>query len=255
MCGIVGLHQWPQGSESLPARLKQMCQAIIHRGPDDEGVFVGGRLGLAMRRLSIIDVAGGHQPIQNEDGTVTVVFNGEIYNYEALREDLQRRGHCFSTRTDTEVIVHGYEEYGTGCVQHLNGIFAFALWDAPRQRLCLARDRLGVKPLYYIRSAPGLAFASEIKALLTLPEVSPTLDVQVVAQLFRLGFFPPPRTLFKGIEKLPPGWRLVAENDQVSLTQYWDIEFKKTDRAQSFGECCEELRALLRDAVRDQMVS
>jgi asparagine synthase (glutamine-hydrolysing) len=255
MCGIVGLYQWPEKGRSTPVRLKDMCQTIIHRGPDDEGLFVGDRVGLAMRRLSIIDVAGGRQPIKNEDGTAIVVFNGEIYNYRNLRAALTGAGHRFHTHTDTEVIVHAYEEYGTDCVKCLNGIFVFALWDAKAQRLILARDRMGVKPLYYVQLAGGLAFASEIKALLTLPEISRTLDIESAAHFFRLGFVPAPHTLFHGIRKLPAGWQLVAERGKVSLAQYWDMEFEESETVPSFAECCEQLRGLLQEVITDQMVS
>ena len=239
----------------MAPRLSAMCRTIFHRGPDDEGTFVDGEVGLGMRRLSIIDVAGGHQPIQNEDGSITVVFNGEIYNYQALRNDLQAKGHHFRTRTDTETIVHAYEEYGTDCVQRFNGIFAFALWDAQTQRLFLARDRIGVKPLYYTQRGEGLAFASEIKALLALGEMSRTVDLAAAGQFFRLGFVPPPLTLFRGIRKVPPGWRLIAEHGQIRLEQYWDLEFAARNSVGSFAECCEQLRALLQEAVVDQMVS
>jgi asparagine synthase (glutamine-hydrolysing) len=255
MCGIVGLYQWPQETGAIGPRLSVMGRTIFHRGPDDDGAFVDGEVGLSMRRLSIIDVAGGHQPIQNEDGSITVVFNGEIYNYQALRNDLQAKGHLFRTRTDTETIVHAYEEYGTDCVKRFNGIFAFALWDARAQRLFLARDRIGVKPLYYVQRGEGLAFASEIKALLTVNGVSRTADLTAVAQFFRLGFVPPPLTLFRGIHKVPPGWRLIAENGQIRLEQYWDLEFAERNSVGSFAECCEQLRTLLQEAVVDQMVS
>lgn len=256
MCGIVGLYHWPRNpADPVGSRLSTMCQTIFHRGPDDAGIFVDGEVGLGMRRLSIIDVEGGHQPLQNETGDVTVVFNGEIYNYKTLRRELQQRGHQFRSKTDTEVIVHAYEEYGVDCVQRFNGIFAFALWDAPARRLFLARDRIGVKPLYYAQQQQGLAFASEIKALLSLPELLRSLDLEATAQFFRLGFVPPPCTLFQGIRKLPPGWRLIAENGRIRSEQYWDLEFTETDPSLDFDECREELRALLREIVTDQMVS
>jgi asparagine synthase (glutamine-hydrolysing) len=232
-----------------------MCWAIVHRGPDDQGLFVKRDIGLGMRRLSIIDVGGGHQPISNEDGTVTVVFNGEIYNFKALREQLERRGHRFKTRTDTEVIVHAYEEYGSDCVSHFNGLFAFALWDAGRDRLLVARDRMGIKPLYYRHVGDKLAFASEVKALLTLPDVDRALDITATAQFFRLGFVPAPRTLFQDIRKLPAGWRLIAERGHVRLERYWDLDFRGHQSTRSFEECASELRTVLQQAVADQMVS
>jgi len=255
MCGIVGLYQWNEDSATVAMHLRQMCQSIRHRGPDDEGIFVGSEIGLGMRRLSIIDVGGGHQPIDNEDHTITVVFNGEIYNFRTLREGLERRGHQFRTRTDTEVIVHAYEEDGPECVKHFNGIFAFAVWDSKTKRLLLARDRMGVKPLYYAHTVKGVAFASEIKALLTLPEVDRVLDLESAAQFLRLGFVPAPRTLFQGIQKLPAGCCLLVEKGQIRLQRYWDLEFKQQDIWLSFDECCERLRSVLREAVVGQMIS
>jgi asparagine synthase (glutamine-hydrolysing) len=255
MCGIVGFYHSRSETVAGEDRLKKMCGAIVHRGPDDEGIFVDGAVGLGMRRLSIIDVAGGHQPIQNEDGTVRVVFNGEIYNYRNLRSELQSAGHQFLTRSDTEVIVHAYEEYGLECVKRFNGIFAFALWDASARRLFLARDRMGVKPLYYAQTTGGLLFASEIKALLVSSDVSRSLDMEATAQFFRLGFVPAPRTLFREVRKLPPGWRMVMEGEGFRTEPYWDLEFVKPERIRSFGDACEELRELLQEVVTDQMVS
>ena len=232
-----------------------MCQTIIHRGPDDEGIFVDGTVGLGMRRLSVIDVDGGHQPISNEDGSVTAIFNGEIYNYRDLRTQLQRKGHQFRTQTDTEVIVHAYEEDGVDCMKRFNGIFAFALWDSSSQRLLIARDRMGVKPVYYARSGAEILFASEIKALLTSSKVSRILDIEATAQFFRLGFVPAPLTLFRDVRKLPPGWRMIVEGEQLQIEPYWDLEFVPRERTPSFENACEELRALLRQVVADQMVS
>lgn len=255
MCGITGLYQWADDPDVVQTRVRDMCQAIVHRGPDDEGIFVGPSIGLGMRRLSIIDVDGGHQPIQNEDGSVSVVFNGEIYNFQSLREELERRGHRFKTKTDTEVIVHAYEEDGPDCVKHFNGIFTFAIWDHRRRRLVLARDRMGVKPLYYVQIGAKLAFASEVKALLTLPEVSRVLDPLAAAQYFRLGFVPAPNTLFEGIRKIPAGWRLIAEKGRVELQRYWDWEFKQPAHVWTFEESRDRLRDVLRESVSGQMVS
>jgi asparagine synthase (glutamine-hydrolysing) len=235
--------------------LRAMCGSILHRGPDDEGIYVDFPVGLGMRRLSIIDVSGGHQPIQNENGKVTVVFNGEIYNYGPLRDQLRLRGHQFRTNTDTEVIVHAYEEYGVGCVDYFNGIFAFALWDSTRRRFLVARDRIGVKPLYYAETAAGIVIASEIKALLDFPEVSRTLNMEATAQFFRLGFVPAPLTLFRDVKKLPPGWRLTVEDEQIKTEPYWDFDFSGQEFPYSFENACEELRTLLQEVVSDQMVS
>lgn len=255
MCGIAGLYNWSDQPQAMAARVSAMCGAIVHRGPDDEGIFVDRGVALGMRRLSIIDVAGGHQPIFNEDRSVAVVFNGEIYNYRSLRTSLTQRGHRFSTNSDTEVIVHSYEEDGPDCVKHFNGIFGFAIWDKRAQRLVIARDRMGVKPLYYMQTKQGWAFGSEIKSLLTLPDAPRTLDLEAAAQFFRLGFVPAPRTLFRGIQKLPAGWRLVAERGKVQVQRYWDLEFEQHDSFLSFNECAEQLRSVLQEAVTDQMVS
>jgi asparagine synthase (glutamine-hydrolysing) len=255
MCGIVGFYQ--PGSDPLAAKvmLRAMCDAIVHRGPDDEGIFIDGPVGLGMRRLSIIDVGGGHQPIQNENGDITVVFNGEIYNYRALQEQLRGCGHQFRTKTDTEVIVHAYEKYGVDCVERFNGIFAFALWDSSARRLLVARDRMGVKPLYYAETQTGIIVASEIKAMLVLPEVSRVLNMEATAQFFRLGFVPPPLTLFRDVRKLPPGWRLIIDGQQIKTEPYWDFDFSNQESVRSFEDTCEELRELLQEVVADQMVS
>jgi len=255
MCGIAGLYQWADDPDVVRTRVRDMCQAILHRGPDDEGIFVGPSIGFGMRRLSIIDLDGGHQPIQNEDGSVSVVFNGEIYNFQSIRKELERRGHRFKTNTDTEVIVHAYEEDGPDCVKHFNGIFAFAIWDHRRRRLVLARDRMGVKPLYYVQIGAKLAFASEVKALLTLPEVARVLDHVAAAKYFRLGFVPAPNTLFEGIRKIPAGWRLIAEKGRVELQRYWDWEFKQPAHVWTFEESRDRLRDVLRESVSSQMVS
>src|ERR1700680_4878225 len=173
MCGIVGIVSLA-GKPIFEQELRDMCATILHRGPDDEGIYLNTNVGLGMRRLSIIDLASGQQPVRNEDGSVWVVLNGEIYNFVELREKLRARGHHFSTRSDTEVIVHLYEEYGNDCVHHLRGMFEFALWDERRQTFLLARDRLGIKPVYYAESGGRLIFASELKSILQLPEIERT---------------------------------------------------------------------------------
>jgi asparagine synthase (glutamine-hydrolysing) len=255
MCGIVGFYHRGFESQAAKERLRAMCDTIVHRGPDDEGTFVDGPVALGMRRLSIIDVVGGHQPIQNENCDVTVVFNGEIYNYRSLRDQLQGRGHRFRTQSDTEVIVHAYEEDGVDCLKRFNGIFAFALWDGSARRLLVARDRMGVKPLYYAQTRDGIIVASEIKALLVCPEVSRVLDLEASALFFRLGFVPSPWTLFRDVRKLPPGWRLILEGERIRTEPYWDFEFSNEEPVRSFEDTCEELRELLQEVVSDQMVS
>src|SRR5256885_16446 len=211
MCGIVGIvHRDPTHSVA-PAVIRQMCDAIRHRGPDDEGVYVDGPVGLGMRRLSIIDLAGSHQPIFNEDRSAVIVFNGEIYNYAELRRGLVARGHTFATQGDTETILHLYEEEGPACVARLRGMFAFAIWDAKARTLLLARDRFGIKPLYVATAPWGIAFASELKALHAAGLADRTLDWDALDMYFQLGYIPAPATPFAGVTKLEPGhtalWR------------------------------------------------
>ncbi|MDB4891038.1 MAG: hypothetical protein JWL61_2893 [Gemmatimonadetes bacterium] len=225
-----------------------MCGAIRHRGPDDEGHHVGDRVGLGMRRLSVIDVAGGHQPIANEDGTVTVVFNGEIYNHHAIRAELRGR-HDHKTRSDTEVLVHLYEEDGPAMVNRLRGMFAFAIWDDKIDRLFIARDRLGIKPLYYWETEDGVAFCSELKSLLVLEDFPRELDVDAIHEYLALGYVPDPACIFKGVRKLPPGHVLTWDAERgVETKQYWTPvrpEAPITDER----EAVEELRRLIADAV------
>src|SRR5580698_4716935 len=194
MCGIAGIVSAQSGDRIDAETIHRMCQSIVHRGPDDEGLFVKDGTGLGMRRLSIIDVAGGHQPVFNEDRSIWVVYNGEIYNFPELRRDLEARGHRFSTHTDTEVIVHLYEEMGAECVQKLRGMFAFALWDERRSRLLLARDRLGKKPLHYALANGRLLFGSEIKALLAAAPELAEVDREALLQYFYFGYIPDPLT-------------------------------------------------------------
>ena len=198
-----------------------MCGAIRHRGPDDEGHHVGERVGLGMRRLSVIDVAGGHQPISNEDGTVTIVFNGEVYNHHVLRAELRAR-HDHKTRSDTEVLVHLYEEDGLAMVNRLRGMFAFAIWDDKIERLLVARDRLGIKPLYYWETEDGVAFCSELKSLLVLEQFPRELDVDAIHEYLALGYVPDPACIYKGVRKLPPGHILTWDAERgVETKQYW----------------------------------
>jgi asparagine synthase (glutamine-hydrolysing) len=256
MCGICGFYGYrgerPIDDEVLAA----MLERIRHRGPDDEGRFRDQRVALGMRRLSIIDVDGGRQPITNEDGSLTLIFNGEIYNYRALTEELRRRGHRFATASDTEVIVHLYEEYGERCVEHLRGMFGFALWDSRRRRLLLARDRLGIKPLYYTEAEGCLVFASEIKALLPYPGVVARMDLEALSNFLSLKYVPAPQTMFAGIYALPPGHMLICDPGAVTLRQYWDLSFaRRPEGAVDEAACAEQLERLLRDAVASHLVS
>ncbi len=253
MCGIAGRLNWKTAVE--PAQLAAMIGRLRHRGPDGTGFYCSGPVGLAHARLSIIDIAGGDQPIANEDGTVQVVFNGEIFNYLELRRELEHRGHRFATHSDTEVIVHLYEEHGDALVDHLNGQFAIALWDVTRQRLLLARDRTGIRPLFHTRVEGGIAFASEIKALFTLPEVPRRLDARALGEVFTTWAALPPHTVFEGVESLPPGHVMTVDARETRTRRYWDWTFPEApitaDR--SAGDYADELRSLLVDAVRLQL--
>jgi asparagine synthase (glutamine-hydrolysing) len=238
--------------------LDRMCRIIKHRGPDDQGMMVRGTVALGMRRLSIIDLAGGHQPISNETQDVTVVFNGEIYNYRDLQRELEARGHRFQTHSDTETIVHAYEEYGPSCVEHFRGMFAFALWDEKEKTLFLARDRAGKKPLYYTLTKEGtLVFGSELKSLLQHPEVSREVNPAALDAYFTLGYVPDPLGIYEGIYKLAPGHHLSFAEGAIKIKQYWDFSYRAEDitpRAEA-TDYLEELRSLLDEAVRVRLVS
>lgn len=232
-----------------------MCLAIAHRGPDDEGFYFGTGVGLGMRRLSIIDLDSGRQPVSNEDGSVWVVFNGEIYNYKELRREMEGRGHVFSTRSDTETIVHLYEEYGKRCVDHMRGMFAFALWDERRRQLLVARDRLGIKPLYYAEIGGRILFASELKAILQLPEVGRNLNWSAVSHLFSFLSTPPAEAIIDGVRKLEPGHLLTVSPGRVPVIErYWDLNFEP-DYGREEDYFVERVRGLLEESVRLHMVS
>ncbi len=232
----------------------EMNRSIAHRGPDGSGFHFDREIGLGHRRLSIIDLAGGSQPLFNEDDSIAVVFNGEIYNFVELREELEHLGHRFRTKSDTEVIVHGYEQWGPSCVGRFNGMFAFALWDSRNRKLLLARDHLGIKPLYYFRSPGLLAFASEVKALLRNPSVPREVDHKALGELFTFRFVPAPRTLFGGIKKLPAGHYLVADRRGVEVTRYWN-SIPHHISSTSEKELIEQYQELVQDAVRLQLRS
>jgi asparagine synthase (glutamine-hydrolysing) len=254
MCGIAGIVSSTLGGVNAET-IHRMCQTIVHRGPDDEGVFVKDGVGLGMRRLSIIDVSGGHQPVFNEDGTIWVVYNGEIYNFPELRSELESRGHRFSTHTDTEVIVHLYEEMGAECVKKLRGMFAFALYDERNRRLLLARDRLGKKPLHYALSHGRLLFGSEIKTILAVEPDLAVTNQEALLQYFYFGYIPDPSTAFTPIQKLPPGHLLEFERGEIRIRQYWDLPQYGTHSPASEEECLEELERLLAEAVRIRLIA
>ena len=229
-----------------------MIEIIHHRGPDDTGFYVDSNIGLANARLSIIDIEGGHQPIQNEDGTVHVTYNGEIYNYRQLRRELEVQGHSFRTKSDTEVIVHGYEQYGEGFVKKLNGMFAIALWDSKQKKLILARDRMGIKPLHYTIRKGTLLFASEIKAILQSP-CSRTVNLESLHNVLNLGYIPGKGTLIEGISKLPPSSFLVFQNGTARIETYWDIPLLEPTADED--KLVSKLQSALEESIRDQLVA
>ena len=253
MCGIAGFIDAQHSSVTAQPLIESMCRVIRHRGPDDQGVWVGDGVALGMRRLAIIDLAGGRQPIFNEDRSVVVVFNGEIYNYHELRLGLRERGHHFSTQSDTEVIAHAYEEYGDECVEHLRGMFTFALWDSKRERLLAARDRFGKKPLHYYWDGQRLVFGSEIKSIL---EAGIPREVNALAldEYLVYGYVLTPHTLFKDVMKVPAGHVLIYENGQISTKRYWELPFTPTCQDDE-ATALERVRALLKEAVQVRLMS
>ena len=231
-----------------------MLHAIAHRGPDDSGCYLHGRIGLGNRRLSIIDLQTGRQPISNEDATIWVVYNGEMYNYPQLRRQLEARGHTFRTNSDTEAIVHLYEDLGEHCVEQISGMFAFALWDEKEQKLLLARDRIGQKPLFYAQAGSDFYFGSEIKAILAVHSKNPELDLLAMHDYLSLRFISPPRTIFKHIQKLPPAHTLVFQNGQITLRRYWQLSFREKLKL-SEPEILEALREQIKQTVNSHLLS
>jgi asparagine synthase (glutamine-hydrolysing) len=255
MCGIVGALSYRGGAMPVARDVAEnMCAAIKHRGPDDRGVHYAPPVFIGMQRLSIIDVAGGHQPIHNEDKTVWAVFNGEIYNFLSLRRTLESRGHRFYTNSDSECIVHAYEEYGDRCFEHFRGMFAIAIWDQKNQRLLLARDRLGKKPLYYAEVADGLIFGSELKSLLLVPGFNRQLSEPALRDYVMFGYVPTPTCIFDGVKKLPAATALVCEDGRISMRRYWTLTYepKYSDGEQASKE---RLRDILEESVKLRLVS
>ena len=254
MCGIAGIVRW-NDAPVFEHEIHAMCDLMVHRGPDDSGVYVAPGVGIGMRRLSIIGLDTGHQPMSNEDGTVWVVFNGEIYNYASLRTDLQQRGHVFRTASDTECLVHLYEDYGTDLVDHLRGMFAFGIWDSSRRQLLLGRDRLGIKPLYYAESKRGLVFASELKPVLNCHGVDRSLDWQAVGHLLTFLTTPSATSIVAGVRKLEPARVAVARaGEPLRIERYWDVSFEPNENATE-ADHIERLRELLDESVKLHRVS
>jgi len=256
MCGICGVFCSDRTQHANREALAAMNRQIVHRGPDDDGFFVEDNIGLAMRRLSIIDVQAGHQPLSNELGSIWIVFNGEIYNHQDLRKDLEMRGHRYRTHSDTESIVHLYEEYGTKCVEHLRGMFAFAIWDRPRKTLFIARDRLGIKPLYYRYDGRTLLFGSEIKTILAYPGVHPEFDSSTLAEYLAFGYLSGEQTMYAGIRKLMPGHTLsVDESGELQIRQYWDLTINADDGSRPAASYVSQYREQLEQCVASHLMS
>ncbi|MBT3094235.1 MAG: asparagine synthase (glutamine-hydrolyzing) [Candidatus Thiodiazotropha sp. (ex Lucina pensylvanica)] len=257
MCGIAGILNLKDGTPPSRSELEGMIHAVHHRGPDGYGYYCHDRVGLAHARLSIIDLAGGDQPIHNEDQSVQVVFNGEIFNYVELTVQLKQQGHRFYTHSDTEVIVHLYEEYAEKFVDHLNGQFAIALWDSSRQKLILARDRTGIRPLFTVETGGRLYFASEVKSLFAHPAIPRQINLTALQEVFTFWTTLPPHSLFESVEVVPPGHLMVIENGVKSLSRYWDWTYpnEQIDQHKSVAEWSEELKALMIDSVRLQLRS
>ncbi len=259
MCGICGVVELEGGRQVSREHVEAMAQMLIHRGPDDAGYYLNPPVAFGFRRLSIVDLSGGHQPMSNEDGTVWIVFNGEIYNHASIRLDLERRGHRYATRSDSETIIHLYEEYGDDCVQHLRGMFAFAIWDSVKRRLFCARDRLGIKPFYYAIAQGRFAFASEMKALFEVPGMQPQMNHNALPEFFALGYFSASDSLFQGISKLLPGHRLSIDlnhpDPQAHTEQYWDLDITCEEMGATEAEYIERFRELFTESVRMRLMS
>ncbi len=252
MCGICGIYNFSQNVPFLKDQIKKMCQTLIHRGPDDEGYYFDDKVALGMRRLAIIDLVTGHQPIHNENKTIWVILNGEIYNFPELRKKLIEKGHKFYTNSDTETIVHLYEEEGENVVNRLNGMFAFAIWDKKNKILLLARDRLGIKPLHFLEKDGKFIFASEIKSIL-MTDYEKEIDFDALSKYFSFEYIPAPQTIFKGIKKLLPGHLIIVKENRIKIKQYWDVKYKYEIRDENFY--VEQIYEKLKKAVRKRLIS
>lgn len=257
MCGIAGfISKTNDRRDERAAKLDAMCRVITHRGPDEQGTAVTGRVAMGMRRLSIIDLATGQQPIYNTDDTKLIVFNGEIYNYLELKKNLESRGHIFRTNSDTETIIHAYDEYGADCVKHLRGMFAFAIWDSREQSLFMARDRVGKKPLFYTFTAEGeFVFGSEMKVLLTHGGVKRDMDLGALDSYLTFGYIPEELCIFRGVHKLEPGHFLIFKNDEFRTERYWDFDYSRTPLDEPEEKIAGDLLDELRDAVKVRLIS
>ncbi len=255
MCGLTGIFEYERSTEISKELVHRMNETIVHRGPDDEGIFVGPGIGLGFRRLSIIDLSGGHQPISNEDGSIWVMLNGEIYNYPELRKEMLEKGHTLATRSDTETIVHLYEEYGEDCFARLRGMFAIVLWDSRKRRLLMARDRVGKKPLFYSANEKRVLFGSELKALLAGDDFAREMDPQALSDYFSFGYVPAPKTIYRNVRKVLPGHYIAVSRDGSLREQsYWKLSFGENEDL-SEADWCERIRHELCEATRIRLMS
>src|SRR2546423_598724 len=255
MCGICGQFNFGRNESVQPDTIRRMTQTMVHRGPDDDGYYFSGSLGLGFRRLSIIDLAGGHQPMSDLEETVWVMLNGEIYNFKELRAELEQRGHRFRTRSDTEVIIHGYKEWGTEVLNHLNGMFGLAIWDVNNQRLVVARDAMGIKLVYYRIANGQLTFGSEIRAILAAESCKPSVDPVALNLFLRFRYTPSPLTIFEGIRKLAPGTMLVLERGGCREERWYNYTPVPFSSPKGDKEATRELLELYRAAVRRHLLS
>ncbi len=255
MCGICGQYNYGSAEPVRRRDIEAMTSTMVHRGPDDEGYYLAGPLGLGFRRLSIIDLAGGHQPMSDQEESVWVVFNGEIYNFQELKDELQGYGHIFRTKSDTEVIIHGYKQWGDDVLNHLNGMFGLAIWDSRRRRLILARDPFGIKLLYYSIDRERLVFGSEIRAVRAAMSDNVDLDPLSLNLFLRYRYTPSPYTIFKGVSKLAPGTKLTVEDGRYEVSRWYKFQPHPFSPAKSPDEAREELLAIYKRAVRRQLIS
>lgn len=255
MCGICGKINFKKSDKVEKRIIKSMMDVMHHRGPDDEGTYINGNIGLGHKRLTIIDLSSGKQPISNENDTIWIVFNGEIYNYQELRISLLAKGHKFKTNTDTEVIVHLYEEYGDNFVNHLRGMFALCIWDSNVDKLILTRDRVGIKPLYYFHNANSLWFASELKSILQDKSVERNINYSAVDKFLTFYYVPGNETLISGLKKLEPGHYLISKNGQLNIKEYWDLNFSSPDKVYPEKEYLDQLDSILSESVRLHLLS
>ena len=256
MCGICGYISYKMAIDEKAPIIEKMCDLLEHRGPDDSGIFMRDNIGLGHRRLSIIDLSSGHQPMSDQQEKIWIAFNGEIYNFQDIRRNLEEKGASFNTHSDTEVIIQGYKIYGTDIVHKLNGMFSFAIWDDERKRMFIARDRLGKKPLYYYASSDRFLFSSELKSIIADPEVPRTISPEAVDKFFSYSYIPAPLTIYKDIFKLRPGHFLIWENDAIRIQQYWDVDYAAgTDDSEDEISYINRLYELLKAAVKRRLIS